>query len=61
MEGACTSTDLRIEAGIDAVPVQVLKRQLGYLGHLARYPNDRLEQHKLGLWLAPPPEAQEGA
>ncbi|CAK0906058.1 unnamed protein product, partial [Prorocentrum cordatum] len=61
MEGVCTSTDLRIEAGIDAVPVQVLKRQLGYLGHLARYPNDRLEQHTLGLWLAPPPEAQEGA
>ncbi|CAK0833878.1 unnamed protein product [Prorocentrum cordatum] len=26
MEGACTTVDLRIEAGIDAIPVQVLKR-----------------------------------
>ncbi|CAK0847212.1 unnamed protein product [Prorocentrum cordatum] len=56
MEGVCTTVDLRIEAGIDAVPVQVLRRQLGYLGHLARYPGDRLEQHMLGLWLAPQPE-----
>ena len=55
--GVCTAADLRLEAGIDAVPVQVLKRQFGYLGHLARYPNDRMEQQMLGVWIAPRPGA----
>eukprot|EP00959_Pyramimonas_sp_CCMP1952_P329798 6905031-Pyramimonas_sp.AAC.1 len=36
-------TDLRMACGLEDVGFQFIKRQLGYLSHLARYPEDRIE------------------
>ena len=56
MLGKRTSADLRAEAGIAAIMVQVKRRQYQYIGHLARYPQDRLERQMLGAWLRPESE-----
>ena len=49
MEGKETSTDLIIALGLDDVEVMIVARQLGYTGHLARCPADRMERLVLGL------------
>lgn len=53
MRGHQTMTDLRLELGMEDVEVYIVKRQLAYLGHVARYPVSRPERLALGLWLQP--------
>eukprot|EP00959_Pyramimonas_sp_CCMP1952_P273768 5722413-Pyramimonas_sp.AAC.1 len=51
MEGKLAMTDLRLQLGLLAVKECVMRRQCVYLGHVARYPADRLERLALGAWL----------
>ncbi|CAK0880460.1 unnamed protein product [Prorocentrum cordatum] len=51
MKGLKTGTDLRREAGILSIEVQVKRRQYQYLGHVARYPPERVERCILGAWI----------
>ncbi|CAK0895742.1 unnamed protein product [Prorocentrum cordatum] len=44
MKGKETMADLRAKVGAVTVETAIGKRKLGYLGHLARYDNDRLEK-----------------
>ncbi len=44
---------MRAAAGVDAISVQVIMRHHQYIGHLARYPHERLERQMLGAWLQP--------
>eukprot|EP00959_Pyramimonas_sp_CCMP1952_P114656 2397027-Pyramimonas_sp.AAC.1 len=51
MKGLKTGTDLRREAGIQSIEVQVKRRQYQHLGHVARYPPERVERYILGAWI----------
>eukprot|EP00959_Pyramimonas_sp_CCMP1952_P114655 2397026-Pyramimonas_sp.AAC.1 len=51
MRGLKTGTDLRREACIQSIEVQVKRRQYQYLGHVARYPPERVERCILGAWI----------
>jgi len=53
MAGKLAQTDLRLAMGVDSVQVQLGLRQLRYLGHLARLPEDRLERRMLWACLWP--------
>ena len=44
MEGKLFQTDLRLSLGLDDVETMIIQRQLGYLGHLARYNDQRIEK-----------------
>lgn len=46
-----TMVDLWRKTGIPSVAVEIGSRQLRWLGHLARMPDDRLEKQSLWLWL----------
>ena len=46
-----TMVDLWRKAGIPSVAVEIGSRQIRWLGHLARMPDDRLEKQSLWLWL----------
>ena len=47
MKRLMTMEDLRRQCGIDTVETAIGKRKLGYLGHLARYPEDRAERQSI--------------
>ena len=49
MQGNTTTTDLRLKAGLEDVQAQILQRQSRYIGHVARYQDDRLEGVVLGI------------
>ena len=49
MQGNTTTTDLRLQAWLEDVQTQILQRQARYIGHVARYQDDRLERVVLGI------------
>jgi len=51
MQGNANMTDVRLRLGVDDVAVMIRKKQLAYLGHLARLPRDRIEKCALGMWI----------
>ena len=51
MKGKLTMTDLRLGMGVDDIEVYIVKKQLGYIGHLARYEGHRIESSILGCAL----------
>ena len=56
MEGKKTMRDLFRKLNLLSARWYVLKRRLGYLGHLATFPGDRLEQSVLRIFLSPQSE-----
>ena len=55
-----TMVDLWRRAGIPSVAVEIGTRQLRWLGHTARMPDDRLEKQALWLWLYTAEESHRG-
>ncbi|CAK0895818.1 unnamed protein product, partial [Prorocentrum cordatum] len=51
-EQQLTMSDLRLTLGLDLVSTEMGWRQLAWLGHVARMPEDRLERRALSLWIA---------
>ena len=51
MKGKLTQTDLRLQTGLDAIAVRIADRTLGFLGHVARRGEERLEWKLLYGWL----------
>ena len=48
MKGKVTMTDLRLSMGLDDVEVYIVKKQLSYIGHLARYDQHQIESSIFG-------------
>ncbi|CAK0819626.1 unnamed protein product [Prorocentrum cordatum] len=48
MEGRLTQADLRLRTGLRTPEEYVARRQLGYVGHLGRYPTTHVEAQVLG-------------
>lgn len=46
-----TLADLRASLDLETIRVMIGKRQLGFLGHVARMPPERLERRALWMWL----------
>lgn len=44
MKGVVTMQDVRVRVGQDTVATSLGQRKIGYIGHIARYPEDRLER-----------------
>ncbi|CAK0794762.1 unnamed protein product [Prorocentrum cordatum] len=53
MKGRLTQTDLRLWTGMDSIRVQIIKRTLGWIGHVCRRGSSRLEYRMLRGWLDP--------
>lgn len=49
MRGTATKVDLRHKMGLEDVEWYMSKAQLSYLGHVARYPDHRIEKLALDL------------
>ena len=55
-----TMVDLWRKAGIPSVAMEIGRRQLRWLGHVARMPDDRLEKQSLWLWLYTSEQPHQG-
>lgn len=53
MQGAKTMRDSFKSLGLKSVETLICKRQLAYVGHLARHADDRLEKNMLSVFLVP--------
>ena len=49
-----TSDELMCRLGLDAADFYVARRQLGWLGHVARMPFSRLPRRMLSCWVPHP-------
>ena len=53
MEGVISTRGLVNKMVMQALETKIARRQMAYIGHLARYPDERLEKQIMGLWLTP--------